>query len=237
MMQKNRGKKYFGYEKTLETLDVPWKTAICRFLIDDNSSSLKGGYYESKNRNKVRKRNNIREKRSWAFLSNEGREIYNGSSSSLLPCSVPPDSKDERSTVGAVMGWLRVYDWEKEMWPEFRDVKIERKEQHKLLKKLSKHFKICEPILRWSYKHGVAAGNGGGSYHYRSFGASFIRIGKVTVLGTLCHEFAHHLAAMRYGSCQGHNKKFKRELKRTYTWAKRWLPESVSISNQKEMRP
>jgi hypothetical protein len=49
MNEKNRVKKYFQLRKTSETLDVPLKTAICRFPIDDNSSSLKGGYYAKEN--------------------------------------------------------------------------------------------------------------------------------------------------------------------------------------------
>jgi len=217
MSEKNRVKDYFQSMNRAETLDVPSKMAIWEFCIDDNISN-KGDVYANKIQDKVRTRSEVLEERSWAVCSEAKQKICNGIGQTLLPGGV--------SKViwkgGCVMAWLKVYEWEHDTWPEFRKVKIDRRQQHGYIKKLARHFKIVEPTLRWSYKRGVASGEGGGSYHYRTLG-SFIRIGKVTTLGTLCHEFAHHLAAMRWGSWQGHNKKFKRELKRTYTWAKRWL--------------
>lgn len=122
------------------------------------------------------------------------------------------------------MAQLKVYEWEKKTWPEFQEVKVNRFHQGVLLMKLSRHFKVDCPELRWSYRSGVARGNGGGSYH-RSNLHPFIRCGKVTTLGTLLHEFAHHLDWRAYLG-YGHRRSFKRALKRTYTWAKQWLPDA-----------
>lgn len=125
------------------------------------------------------------------------------------------------------MAWLKIYEWERQTYPRFRQVQINRHEQKKYLKKLCRHFEVSEPALKRSQKRGVALGWGGGSYQPSHWNSGTIKIGKMTSMGTLCHEFAHHLDWKRNGVC-GHGKTFKRELKRVYTWAKRWLPEEWS---------
>ena len=126
------------------------------------------------------------------------------------------------------MAWLKVYQWEHDTYPVFQEVKLDRHQQHLYLRKLSRHFKVPCPEIRQSYRSGVASGEGGGSYtpHYHR---PVIRVGKITTMGTLCHEFAHHLHFVEHSRVSNlnikmwHGKEFKRRLKRVYTWAKRWI--------------
>lgn len=127
------------------------------------------------------------------------------------------------------MAFLQVYRWEHDTWPTFQTVKVDRMTQRKLIKKLARHFKVDEPSLEFSRQRGAnvaksetpgAAGKYIGGWHPR------IKLGTVTTLGTLVHEFAHHLNYRRWAS-NGHGRTFKRELKRTYTFTKRYLPEVV----------
>lgn len=118
------------------------------------------------------------------------------------------------------MAMLRVYLWEEATWPEFRKVAPLTEEQTtKLLRKLSRHFKTPVPYLRlygWS---------GGGRYwalRHR------ITLSRPVAFDTLLHEFAHHLNFIRNRE-NGHRRSFKRELKRTYTWARRYLPKEKSF--------
>ena len=125
------------------------------------------------------------------------------------------------------MAYLKVYAWEHEKWPEFQTVHIDRTRQSALLRKLARHFKVDEPRIEQSHRRGANAthnkSGAAGSYHKaRWLGWCVIKIGSVTTLGTLCHEFAHHLDWRRHNG-DGHRRTFKRELKRTYTWAKRYL--------------
>jgi len=119
------------------------------------------------------------------------------------------------------MAWLKVYEWERTAYPRFRDIGVERSAQRKYIKKFARHFKVSEPLVEKlkpsARKLGVYYGH-----------SHIIKLHETTNFGTLCHEFAHHLANMRYGGCQGHNRLFKRELKRTYTFAKRYLPTEAS---------
>ena len=128
------------------------------------------------------------------------------------------------------MAWLKVYQWEGETWPQFKTIKLDRARQTAIIKKLARHFKVDAPALIQSYRHGVARGEGGGHYEPSTW-HSKIAVGKITTLATICHEFAHHLSYRLHGRPkQWHGPKFKRCLKRTYTWAKRWLP--IQIENQ-----
>lgn len=126
------------------------------------------------------------------------------------------------------MAWLKVYEWERSKWPEFQAVLVERKRQCALVTKLARHFRVDRPLIKQSHKRGAGAVAGfgaAGSYHKSSYWPT-IKLGQVTTLGTLVHEFAHHLAWRRWKET-GHGRAFKRELKRTYTWAKRWLPKAA----------
>jgi len=127
------------------------------------------------------------------------------------------------------MAWLKVYEWESQTWPGFERISLDRPAQQKYLNKLCRHFKVPVPSFKWSYRRGVALGAGGGSYHGHGGVYAFIRIGKVSTMATLVHEFAHHLNAAHYGG-DHHDRTFKRALKRSYTWAKRWLPPSSVLA-------
>lgn len=114
-------------------------------------------------------------------------------------------------------GWrLAAYHWEAETFKEFQHVLITRDRAEALLKKFARHFKVSAPTLSRKLKRG------GGHYTPGYFPS--ITLGKVPTLGIVCHEFAHHLETARWNTRQWHGKKFKRELKRVYTFAKRYLP-------------
>lgn len=125
-----------------------------------------------------------------------------------------------RKKGGGLMAWLKIYQWEHLTYTEFQDVKLDMKRAAAIIKRLSRHFKVSTPELIGTRR------GGGGDYWNRGDHRSLIRVcWKKISLGLVCHEFAHHLTARRWGSAHGHDKKFKRELKRVYSWAKRWLPE------------
>ena len=120
------------------------------------------------------------------------------------------------------MAWLRVYRWESATWPEFRKVApLTEGQATKLLRKLSRHFKTPVPYLR------LYGWNGGGRWR-RGLVYHQITLSRPVAFDTLLHEFAHHLNFCRNRE-RGHRRSFKRELKRTYTWARRYLPEEKSL--------
>ena len=132
------------------------------------------------------------------------------------------------------MTWLKIYDWEHERYPKFQEIIVTEAQAKKYVKKLARHFKTPEPL--------VMAGNKtrGGLYwrglYYAKDGKGRdgnIVLSDETSLGVVIHEFAHHLAWKRV-KAKGHRKEFKRELKRAYTWAKRYLPKPESDTPVKE---
>lgn len=111
----------------------------------------------------------------------------------------------------------KTYEWERETWPEFREVKMTRAKAQVYLNKLARHFKTDEVTAVQSYRRGGAAW----------YWAARRQVGLASVcnMGSVCHEFAHHLVESRWGKQKRcHGKKFKKELMRVYNWAKRWLP-------------
>lgn len=116
-------------------------------------------------------------------------------------------------------GWrLTVYFWEHQTYPEFQKVPVTRTDVQKYLNKLVRHFKTSKVTFSHELRRG-----GGGVYHPGYF--PYIRMGKEPTLGIVCHEFAHHLTRHRYPTIKKwHGKHFKKELKRVYTFAKRYLP-------------
>ena len=123
------------------------------------------------------------------------------------------------------MAWLKVYEWERKTYSPFWTIEIERHEQEKYLNKLSRHFKCWwKPKLSKRLKRSKLAG---------TYSNGYIRTGKATMLGVICHEFAHHLTQVRYDDQSGHGRHFKHELKRIYTWAKRWLPKGGNHETSK----
>lgn len=120
-----------------------------------------------------------------------------------------------------------LYKWESDTYPAFQSRKVERHEQGVLLRKLSRHFKVDLPRLVYSRQRGAnalqQASGAAGMYHASMWhGNCTIKLGKVTTLGTLVHEFAHHINWRRW-KANGHGRTFKRELKRTYTFSRRYL--------------
>lgn len=117
-------------------------------------------------------------------------------------------------------GWrLAVYQWEYERYPAFYEVKFDRRRAAVLLKKFSRHFKTSCPLMSSIRKRG------GGHYTASLWGGhAFIALPDNPSLALVCHEYAHHLATTRNKARCGHGKEFKRELKRVYTFAKRYLP-------------
>ena len=107
------------------------------------------------------------------------------------------------------------FEWERTKWPEFRRIDLTREQAECYYKKFSRHFKIRKPNIAWESKK-----RQGGQY--QSMG-ELILLPKKTNFGTVIHEFAHHFAKVEYGRRQNHNKNWKRCLKKTYTFAKRYL--------------
>lgn len=124
-------------------------------------------------------------------------------------------------------GWrLAVYDWEHQTYPEFRKVKVEKARAMFYIKKFARHFKTSCPALSRVQKRG------GGHYVPGYFPR--VALPKQPSLGLICHEYAHHLDAVRNPDTkQWHGKSFKKELKKVYTFAKRYLPpDSINTSTR-----
>ena len=113
------------------------------------------------------------------------------------------------------MAAFKLYEWEHKTYPEFKATKVAGSDAPIYFKKLARHFKVSEPRL-FSTRKSI----GNGMYYGRT---QSIALAPETDLGIIIHEFAHHLARQRHGSNQHHNKKFKHELKRVYTFAKRYI--------------
>ena len=116
---------------------------------------------------------------------------------------------------------LKVYEWERSTWPEFQEVMLEPCEAEATLRKLVRHFKTRAIYMTFGNHR-----SGGGRYvAYWPIRMDEVRLTKRNInLGTVIHEFAHHLDTCRWRKRAGHGRTFKRELKRVYTWAKRYLP-------------
>ena len=116
-------------------------------------------------------------------------------------------------------GWgLAVYQWEADTYPEFHEVKVEKERAMFYLKKFARHFKTTCPTISSINKRG------GGHYTPSSWRPR-IALPPNPSLALICHEYAHHLDTIRNPETkQWHGKSFKRELKKVYTFAKRYLP-------------
>lgn len=114
---------------------------------------------------------------------------------------------------------LKAYQWEHETFPEFQNVQVCSDTQQKLVRKLARHFKTPKPALQ----HTRINDTHGRYIHPNAYHASTIRTAQNSTLGTLCHEFAHHLAYLKHGRGVGHDKRFKKQLKKVYTFAKRYI--------------
>lgn len=116
-------------------------------------------------------------------------------------------------------GWsLAVYHWEAETYPEFKEVTFEKKRAMFYLKKFARHFKTTCPSISSCKKRG-------GGHYTPSFYFPRIALPENPNLSLVAHEYAHHLDAVRNPETpQWHGKSFRRELKKVYTFAKRYLP-------------
>ena len=110
----------------------------------------------------------------------------------------------------------KVYEWENETWPEFKNIKMCKTDAGKYIKKLARHFKT-ERAVAIDYSRNKR--NGGGAY----YNEGWINLSHETDLSIVVHEFAHHLTHCKWGPGVHHGKKFKTQLKRVYRYAKRWL--------------
>ena len=146
------------------------------------------------------------------------------------------------------MAYLKIYQWEHDQYPEFQKQIIKDEDVVKYLRKLCRHFKADPILLRVGNKRkqsgsyfDVQSWNMLGATYYNNkisrgvyydtskdgVSKGIIRIAKNPSLGLVVHEFSHHLTAQIEGKGNHHNKLFKHSLKRSYTFAKRWLPEAV----------
>lgn len=114
--------------------------------------------------------------------------------------------------------WRKLYGLEHATYPEFTKISVGRSDAARYFKKFARHFKVIEPRIDL-----LTRKQSGGNYYTSSMS---IQIPKITTLDILIHEFSHHLAdQLAGGERQKHNKKFKRCLKKVYTFAKRDLLE------------
>lgn len=133
------------------------------------------------------------------------------------------------------------YAEERATYPQFREMKCSEKECEKYLRKLQRHFKVPPiKVVFTSRSWGWAYPNIMTTIHWkpeyitlpkktlRTWSGGRIELPKGgTSLGMVVHEFAHILATFRYKRHCNHDRRFKRQLKRSYTWAKRYLPKQA----------
>lgn len=138
-----------------------------------------------------------------------------------------------------------VYSWERKTYSDFDKFSLDARGARKYLKKLCRHYKTTSLLLKINSRK-----RGGGTY-YGSSDSSFYQSAKMqsrkkgvkyydvdskklnnglivltknTDLGTVVHEFTHHLARIKYGPKVHHSKKFKKLLVKVYKWSQRYLP-------------
>jgi len=120
------------------------------------------------------------------------------------------------------MAWLKAYEWERETYPAFREVQVARQDAQKYFNRLARHFKVSTPLVNLHSKKR----NGGNLVYW--WGQ--VNIPSTTTLGTIVHEFSHHLSYQTYvRKGRGHGKRFKSCLKKSYTFAKRWIKETTPL--------
>jgi hypothetical protein len=135
------------------------------------------------------------------------------------------------------MAAYMAYAEERLAYPEYRKIHLTEEECRKYLKKFSRHFKI--PDIKVEFKRnnwGYAFPSINSallwkpeyrrlpSKQLKTWSAGRIEFPKDNVsFGMVIHEFAHILAAFKYRRFCHHDRRFKRQLKRTYTFAKRYL--------------
>lgn len=151
------------------------------------------------------------------------------------------------------MPWLKVYEWERQKWPEFRVIRLSQDSAEHALKLFAKRFGVAVPSLVGG------ARCGGGSYQpgkrlvcrdldevllvtlpcedgdvtEQDGGLLYVNPGTIKVdfkrltLAVLCHELAHHLNHSWHAAQarrRKHGKTFRKCLSRVYSWARGYLP-------------
>jgi hypothetical protein len=136
------------------------------------------------------------------------------------------------------MAWLKIYQAERNDYPEIWKAKMPAKKSVKYLKKLCRHFKVKPVMMVIHYRK-----RGGGFYretsdntfYWKRYPNEFetgkglqcglIVLPSKTDLGTVCHEFTHHLTRWKFGQYHHHDKKFKHCLKLVFRYAyrKNWI--------------
>lgn len=106
---------------------------------------------------------------------------------------------------------LKVYQWERERWPEFETLGLEEDMAHEILEVLSMQFKTKLPKLSGGRPYGRADYS---PYEQR------IRVFLPAIhFGVLLHEFSHHLTWHRHRA-RGHGKLFRESLCEVFEWSK-----------------
>jgi len=116
------------------------------------------------------------------------------------------------------MANLKVYDWERERWPEFQTVMLDRRAQGRILLALIRHYHTPPVQIHQSHRRGAGSGLGG-SY----VPAAVVKLGKVARLSTVVHEFTHHLCFTQGESGGWHGRRFRVRLAQVYRYARRYL--------------
>lgn len=127
------------------------------------------------------------------------------------------------------MSMLKVYQWEREKWPEFRKVKLTGNEIDEVLKRSAADFKM--PVPKLLMKRRRKCGRIQQTARYRiEEGVIELWIDSLT-LATLLHEIAHHLSWCRYRD-KWHREVFKQCLKLVYSWVDGYLVELAEAERE-----
>jgi hypothetical protein len=123
------------------------------------------------------------------------------------------------------------YEWERSTWPEFQTIKLTEEECLKYAKKFARHFKHpYPPKVTFTNRNWGQARSGISVLWWYGKRKTTPILGVVDLPAGGCkfslfiHEFAHIMADYKNRRYCHHDRRFKRQLKRAYTWAKRYLP-------------
>lgn len=112
------------------------------------------------------------------------------------------------------MPWLKVYEWERETWPEFHEAGFEVYEAKCLLVALAEQFEVPVPKLSAWKRHGAGA--------YCDATQTIFVCTPLFPVCVIVHEFTHHLLWLRHRDVS-HRKRFRNTLQEVYEQSKRFL--------------
>lgn len=114
---------------------------------------------------------------------------------------------------------MSAYKFYWKQWNQFPDhyhtIYYSEKTAKKIIRKLIRHFKLPMPSLKFTWRRG-------GGHIYSDMFHYTITFAKPTSLGIICHEIGHLLAEKMTNQWY-HNKRTARQMKKVYTYAKRYL--------------